>query len=130
GPDTHLPDVAVKPSADEIARARQYQEVRAAMLDLAKKHVASAYPKATIVVDQITQNAGEVWRGDPARFVFKVKNTGGAPLEITAKPGCGCTVAEYDKVIDPGKEGTIRAEMHTQSYRGIMQKSISVFSND
>ena len=43
-----------------------------------------------------------------SRPTFLVKNTGGSDLVISdARPGCGCTVASFDKVIKPGAEGKV-----------------------
>src|SRR5947199_9731156 len=69
-------------------------------------------------------------RGDTPRFVVKVKNAGDAPLEIEAKPHCGCTVAKFDRTIAPGGQGQIEAEVHTAGFHGAVSKALEVDSND
>jgi hypothetical protein len=77
-------------------------------------------------------NAGVVQKGAKVEYAFVIKNTGKAPLQILeAKPGCGCTVAEFDKEIPPGGEGRIRAAMDTTGFAyGEQKKSINVRTND
>ena len=70
-----------------------------ALLVLFALPVAAAAPKA--VVDKPIVDVGKVKKGDPVRHEFVIRNAGDAPLEITeVKPSCGCTVADYDKVIE------------------------------
>jgi hypothetical protein len=87
-------------------------------------------PRAKAVFAATQIDAGEVWRGEDARYVFTLKNDGDAPLEIDAKPTCGCTVANFDKVIAPGAEGKIEASIHTTNFRGKLEKTIEFSSND
>ena len=59
-------------------------------------------PRLTLV--EPVKEYGEVPKGDKLEWSFVVKNTGNADLQIlAAKPGCGCTVADFDKVIKPGE---------------------------
>lgn len=62
---------------------------------------------------------------------FKIKNEGTSNLSILdVKPACGCTVAEFDKVIAPGEIGTVQVKVDTSSFAGPISKPISVFTND
>src|SRR5581483_1747439 len=130
GPDTHTPDVAQQPSAADLTLVRQIQEARAKLLDYAHRRVAVYLPKPVLAVEKREEDAGDVWRGEKPHFTFVIKNAGDAPLEITAKPNCGCTVAHYDKVITPGASGKIEADVNTAAFRGRIQKQITVTSND
>ncbi|MCU1347324.1 MAG: hypothetical protein JWO56_354, partial [Acidobacteria bacterium] len=57
--------------------------------------------------------------------------TGDADLQIlAARPGCGCTVADFDKVIKPGQTGKVTAHVDTTAFNGPIQKSVTVESND
>ena len=65
---------------------------------------AVAGPKIEVVPE--TKDAGTVAKGQMIESTFVVKNNGAADLVISdARPGCGCTVASFDKVIKPGAEG-------------------------
>jgi hypothetical protein len=75
---------------------------------------------------------GAVKAGTPLTYSFKFKNTGNAPLEIkSVAPGCGCTTSDFDKVIEPGKEGKITLEIkNTEHYKGEVTKNATVTTND
>ena len=47
-----------------------------------------------------------------------------------ARPGCGCTVASFDKVIKPGAEGKVQTSVDTKSFSGPISKSVLLVSND
>lgn len=74
----------------------------------------------------------EAWSGDKVEHTFIVKNEGEGVLEIReVKPGCGCTLAgDFDKKIEPGKEGKIPVALNTHGLRGDVVKQITVTSND
>ncbi len=72
-----------------------------------------------------------VAKGEVINHVFEIKNEGTAVLEIKdVRPACGCTVAQYDRKIEPGKIGTVKAEVKTDNFGGPIAKSIAVFTND
>jgi hypothetical protein len=83
-----------------------------------------------VVVEQTELDAGDILRGQPQHFTFVLKNTGAGPLEIRAKPRCGCTVAHFDKVIPPGGQGQVETELRTASLNGRVKKSVAVQTND
>lgn len=86
-------------------------------------------PRLTIL--EPIKDYGVVAKGDKLDWAFTVKNTGDADLEIlAAKPGCGCTVAEFDKVIKPGQTGKITAHVDTTNFAGPIAKSIEIETND
>jgi hypothetical protein len=130
GPEKHDASEVVAPSAQELERARQLHLARVRLAEYAKKRVAAHFPEAVLNVAKTDVEAGDVRIGDSAHFVFGIKNPGDAPLEIIVEPACGCTVAHYDKVIPPGGEGKIEAEVKTAGFRGRMAKTIVVKSND
>ena len=89
----------------------------------------AAAPRA--VVEKPVVDVGPVKKGELIRQEFVIRNTGDAPLEITeVKPSCGCTVAEYDKVIPPGGKGRVKMVVETDAFGGGIAKSVSVFTND
>jgi hypothetical protein len=68
---------------------------------------------------------------DKINATFAVKNTGDSELKLeSVRPGCGCTVVKYDKLIQPGKTAKIKAEVDIAGYRsGPLSKSVTVTSN-
>jgi hypothetical protein len=86
-------------------------------------------PKA-VAVEPIG-DVGTVAKGDNATHDFVIKNEGGADLQITnVQPACGCTVARYDKVIAPGKTGTIHVVVDTTTFSGAIVKEVTAYTND
>ncbi|HVR42714.1 MAG TPA: DUF1573 domain-containing protein [Thermoanaerobaculia bacterium] len=74
---------------------------------------------------------GTVPKGTKLEWNFTIRNTGQANLEIlSVQPACGCTVAEFDKVIEPGSTGKIHAVVDTAQFSGPISKGISVTTND
>jgi hypothetical protein len=89
----------------------------------------AAAPKA--VVEEPIVDVGKVKKGEPIRHEFAIRNAGDAPLEITeVKPSCGCTVAEYDRVVAPGATGRVQVVVETDAFGGGIAKSVAVFTND
>jgi hypothetical protein len=90
---------------------------------------ADGKPKA-VAVEPI-KDVGTVAKGDKAVADFEIRNDGDAVLEITnVQPACGCTVAEYDKTIAPGKSGKVHAVVDTATFNGPIAKGVTVFTND
>jgi len=86
-------------------------------------------PRLTIV--EPVKDYGTVPKGDKLEWAFVVKNTGDADLQIiAAKPGCGCTVADFDKVIKPGSTGKVTAHVDTTAFAGPIAKSVTLETND
>jgi Protein of unknown function (DUF1573) len=86
-------------------------------------------PRIEVVPE--TRDAGTVAKGQVIETTFVVKNTGSSDLVISdARPGCGCTVASFDKVIKPGGEGKVQTSVDTKSFSGPISKSVLLVSND
>lgn len=84
-----------------------------------------------IKIKSLIYDAGMVKPGKKVKAIFTVENKGTKVLKILRlTPTCGCTVAEYNKVIQPGQEGQIFATMSTLKYRGKIDKTIIVVFND
>ncbi len=84
-----------------------------------------------IKIKTLIYDAGLVIPGTKVKAIFTVENKGTKVLKILSlTPTCGCTVAEYNKVILPGQEGQIFATMNTLKYRGKIDKTIIVVFND
>ena len=89
-----------------------------------------AKPKASI--PSLEHSFGSVKAGTPLTYAFEIKNEGKVDLEITSvSPSCGCTTSKYDKVIAPGKVGSVTLEVaKTDGYKGEVSKTASVTTND
>jgi Protein of unknown function (DUF1573) len=77
-------------------------------------------------------NIGQLKMGEKKRISFTCLNTGTKPLIITnARPGCGCTVADYTKEpIAPGQKGEVIASFDSNKvHGGDIHKSIVVTTN-
>ena len=63
---------------------------------------------------------------------FTVKNIGTEDLEILRiATSCGCTAAvSKDRIVKPGESTTLEVTLETRKYTGVIQKSVSVASND
>ena len=83
-------------------------------------------------LDPITQDIGNIKKGQKVEIVYRIKNNGDKPLIIeSVNPGCGCTVAgKPEKPILPGKEDKIVASYDTQSQSvGSFHKQVTVRAN-
>ncbi|HMP98646.1 MAG TPA: DUF1573 domain-containing protein [Cyclobacteriaceae bacterium] len=80
--------------------------------------------------EETTHNFSQIKSGTSVEHKFIFKNTGNAPLIISAvKASCGCTVADYSKdPVMPGAEGFVKA-VYTASTPGIFTKTVTVTAN-
>ena len=86
-------------------------------------------PRLTIV--EPVKEFGTVPKGEKLDWAFVVKNTGNSDLQIiAARPGCGCTVADFDKVIKPGETGKVTAHVDTSAFAGPISKTVALETND
>lgn len=100
-----------------------------AALLVAATVLAAGKPKATVA--EPLKDVGTVSKGDKIVHDFVIKNEGDADLQITnVQPACGCTVAEFDKVIKPGQTGKVHAVVDSSTFSGPISKGVSVFTND
>lgn len=93
---------------------------------------ALSYSKPKAVVPALEHSFGVVKPGTPLNYSFKIRNAGTETLEITSvSPACGCTATEYDKVIAPGKTGSVTLSIQkTENYKGEVVKTATVTTND
>ena len=90
---------------------------------------AAGKPKATVA--EPVKDVGTVPKGEKIVNDFVIKNEGDADLQITnVQPACGCTVADFDKVIKPGATGKVHAVIDSSTFSGPIAKGVSVFTND
>jgi hypothetical protein len=88
--------------------------------------------KPKLSIPSLEHSFGSVKAGTPLTFSFEIKNEGKVDLEIkSVSPSCGCTTSKYDKVIAPGKVGSITLEVaKTDGYKGEITKTATVTTND
>lgn len=90
---------------------------------------SEAAPRLTVV--EPLKDFGMVPKGQKLNWSFQLKNTGKADLQIlSVQPACGCTVAEYDKVIKPGATGKVTAHVDTTQFAGPISKAVTIQTND
>jgi len=86
-------------------------------------------PRLTVV--EPLKDFGTVPKGQKLDWSFQIKNTGKGDLQLlSVQPACGCTVAEYDKVIKPGAIGKVTAHVDTAQFAGPISKAVTIQTND
>jgi hypothetical protein len=65
-------------------------------------------------------------------YDFLVKNTGNEDLTLLQiATSCGCTAAlPAERVVPPGGSTTLQVTLETRKYKGVLERSISVASNE
>jgi len=88
-------------------------------------------PLPEMQFDGLEHDFGTVTEGQKVVHVYKVKNTGQAPLLIqNAQPSCGCTAPDWTKTPIPvGESGFVKAEFDTKGKPGMNNKTITVTAN-
>lgn len=88
-------------------------------------------PKPRLTLIEPLKDFGTVPKGEKIKYSFEIRNTGTADLEIiAAKPVCGCTVADFDKLIKPGATGKVTAVVDTAGFAGPISKAVTLETND
>lgn len=84
-----------------------------------------------LVCIEPVKDFGTIVRGEEVYHTFEIKNEGNADLTIfEARPSCGCTIAEADKLIKPGQTGKVKTKLETKDFKGPITKDITIISND
>ncbi len=93
--------------------------------------VSEAADGPKLTVPELLKDMGKVPQGETLDVNFEMVNEGDETLEVKAvRPTCGCTVADFDREIAPGKTGLIKAKLDTRDFSGPISKSILVMTND
>jgi hypothetical protein len=120
---------AISFAADQPAKAKKTAAPAAKKAEAAKEKEAEKAPRLTII--EPVKDYGTIPKGEKLDWSFVVKNTGDSDLQIiAAKPGCGCTVADFDKVIKPGETGKVTAHVDTAAFAGPIAKTVTLETND
>jgi len=75
---------------------------------------------------------GNVRQDQKLVYDFLVKNTGTEDLSLLrVATSCGCTAAlPAERLVPPGGSTTLSVTLETRKYKGVLERSISVASND
>lgn len=75
---------------------------------------------------------GSLPQHDKVVHEFTVTNTGTEELEIRRiATSCGCTAAlASDRSVAPGESTILRVTLETRKYKGVVEKSVSIATND
>ncbi len=84
-----------------------------------------------IDIPETRHDFGRVFERKQYIHDFVVYNRGDADLIIkNVRPGCGCTVTNYDELIPPGKQGKIEFVLDGEKVHDQFNKNATVSSND
>jgi hypothetical protein len=110
------------------AKSWRRATVGAASLVVGLLGVGTGFAGPAASFPEISFDAGEVRVGQEIVHVFPVRNTGNAALHITeVVPSCGCTIADYDRLVPAGGRGRITIRVKTAELPpGRLSKTISV----
>jgi Protein of unknown function (DUF1573) len=88
-------------------------------------------PLPIMQLETTEHDFGTIKEGDVVEYVYKIKNTGEAPLIIqSAQPSCGCTVPDWSKEPIPvNGEGFVKAKFDSKGKPNAQNKTITVTAN-
>jgi hypothetical protein len=84
-----------------------------------------------ITFEESSKDFGDITQGDKVEHVFKLENTGNAPLVISnVAATCGCTVPNWPKEpIAPGKTAEIKVSFNSAGKMGKQNSVVRIYSN-
>ncbi|ANQ50487.1 DUF1573 domain-containing protein [Flammeovirga sp. MY04] len=91
----------------------------------------NAAPKAKFDFEETEFDFGDINEGDVVTHVFKYKNVGEVPLQITnVQVSCGCTAPNWDKTpLAPGESSELQVTFNSRGKRGKQIKKITILAN-
>jgi hypothetical protein len=96
-------------------------------------HAQDAAPTNAPVItfEESSKDFGDITQGDKVEHVFKLENTGKAPLVISnVAATCGCTVPNWPKEpIAPGKTAEIKVTFNSAGKMGKQNSVVRIYSN-
>ena len=89
-------------------------------------------PDPVAWVDSDRHDWGTIPATDPVEHVFRVRNMGGAPLNIArVQTSCGCTAAVLDhQYLKPGEETRLKITFDPRGRNGQQTRTVWIHSND
>lgn len=86
-----------------------------------------AVPPPHLRVEVVTHDFGRVLQGTPIEHAFTLHNDGPEPLVIReVVPDCGCTAAEFEPVLAPGAQQTVKLQLDTSRLLGRVRKAARI----
>jgi hypothetical protein len=89
--------------------------------------------KPRLAISEVAWDAGLSPPGSTVTHAFIVTNQGDGDLRISdVVPGCGCTVASYDRFLPPQAKGkiTVSVDLYKEWAGQQVNKAVTVVSND
>ncbi|MEZ5082996.1 MAG: DUF1573 domain-containing protein [Bacteroidales bacterium] len=122
-----------KPTAEEHKKNEQLrqQEMQQKTQEQQNQNAQANNPNAPVVTfDKLVHDYGDIEQNGDGRCEFKFTNDGKEPLILSnVRSSCGCTVPEWPRQpILPGQSEIIKVKYDTKRV-GVINKSISVYSN-
>lgn len=94
----------------------------------------SAQPQkgARMEIEPEEHDFGPVRQDQKLTFDFVVRNTGTEDLTLLRiATSCGCAAAlPAERIVPPGGSTTLQVTLETRKYKGAVERSVSVASND
>ena len=83
-------------------------------------------------IEPLEHDFGPARQDQKLVYDFLVKNTGTEDLTLLRiATSCGCTAAlPAERVVPPGGSTTLQVILETRKYKGVLERSISVASNE
>lgn len=100
------------------------------LMFLGASPVSAAGPQ--LIVDQPTVDLGKILQGNRVEHVYSLRNNGDQVLVIQkVRSSCGCTAALLSaSEIAPGQTGEVKATFNSGGFRGPVQKTITLYTNE
>jgi len=97
---------------------------------LSSQTAKSAGPR--ISIEPAEHDFGPARQDQKLVYDFVVANTGDQELSLLKlATSCGCTAAfPAERVVPPGGSTTLTVTLETRKYKGVLERSVSVASND
>jgi hypothetical protein len=87
---------------------------------------------ARMEIEPSEHDFGSVRQDQKLVYEFVVRNAGTEDLELLRiATSCGCTAAlPAERIVPPGGSTTLEVTLETRKYKGVLERSVSVASND
>ena len=95
-------------------------------------HAAAVWAAPAVSVPRPEHDFGTILQGENVRHVFTFTNRGDVPLNIEkVSSSCGCTAAlSSAKTLAPGESGEIQTSFDSTRFRGQVNKTVYLYTND
>ena len=89
-------------------------------------------PGPIMEIEPVEFDFGDVCQDQQMSYGFTLSNTGTETLDILhISTSCGCAAAVTpDRKVQPGESTTLMVSMKTLKYKGVIERSVSIASND